>query len=199
MTAAETPAAETPTAESPLGNIPAGNTQFRPIIGRTIRVYVIRLVMAAIMIALCFTIIGWQPLVVVALFLAVATLAFPKTPAAWALAALLAVFSLGAFGAAPEWKFFVVLAGAQALHLFGITLSWLPPGGQIQLRVIGRLVRPYLIIQVPAQLVAFAVLTVLSGKSVVETLTSPIFGLVAAVGFVLLVVFVVVPMLRGED
>jgi hypothetical protein len=80
-----------------------------------------------------------------------------------------------------------------------MTLSWLPVGGPIQLRVVGRLVRPYLIIQVPAQLVSFAVLTVLSGGSVVATLTSPVFGLVAAIGFVLLVVFVIVPTLRGED
>ncbi|MDQ1528860.1 MAG: hypothetical protein QOK08_1660 [Actinomycetota bacterium] len=187
------------TAGSPPTETPAVNTGFRPIVGRTIRVSVIRLVMAAVMVALCFTIIGWQPLVVAALFLSVATLVFPKTPAAWALAALLAVFALGAFGAAPEWKFFVVLAGAQALHLFGMTLSWLPVGGPIQLRVVGRLLRPYLIIQVPAQLVSFAVLTVLSGRSVVATLTSPIFGLVAAIGFVLLVVFVIVPTLRGEE
>jgi hypothetical protein len=80
-----------------------------------------------------------------------------------------------------------------------MTLSWLPVGGPIQLRVVGRLVRPYLIIQVPAQLVSFAVLTVLSGGSVVATLTSPVFGLVAAIGLVLLVLFVIVPTLRGED
>jgi hypothetical protein len=177
----------------------ASKPRFRPDVGRAVPASVVRLVIAIVCGGMCFAIIGLQPLVAVALFLSLATLVFPKTPAAWALAAFLAVFSLGAFGAAPSWKFFVVLAGAHLLHVFAMTLAWLPIGGPVQLRVIGRLVRPFLIIQVPAQLISLVVLTILSGRSVVAALISPAFGVVAAVGFVLLVVFVVVPVLRGTD
>jgi hypothetical protein len=184
------------TATAPATDGPA---RFRPEVGRSVRASVIRLAIAAVCVGLSFAIIGLQPLLAVALFLSLAALVFPKTPAAWALAILLAAFSLGAFGAAPSWKFFVVLAGAHLLHVIGMTLAWLPVGGPVQLRVIGRLLRPYLIIQVPAQLLSLLVLTVLSGRPVVSALTSPVFGVVAAVGFVLLVVFVVIPAVRGED
>jgi hypothetical protein len=179
------------TAETP--------TRFRPEVGRAVRASVIRLIVALVCVGLSFAVIGWQPLLAVAMFLSLATLVFPKTPMAWALGILLAAFSLGAFGAAPSWKFFVVLAGAHLLHVIGMMLAWLPVGGPVQLRVIGRLLRPYVIIQIPAQLVSLAVLTVLAGKSVVSALTSPVFGVVAAAGFVVLVVFVVIPAVRGED
>jgi hypothetical protein len=173
--------------------------RFRPRVRFAVPASVIRLVIAGVCVGLSFAIIGWQPIIAVALFLTLATLVFPKTPAAWALGVFLALFSLGAFGAAPSWKFFVVLAGAHLLHIIGMTLAWLPIGGPVQLRVIGRLLRPFLIIQVPAQLVSLVVLNILSGKTMVAALISPAFGIVAAVGFVLLVLFVVLPMLRGDE
>jgi hypothetical protein len=176
----------------------AAATRFRPDVGRSVPASIVRLVIAAIMIGLCFAIIGWQWTLAIALFLALGTLVFPKSPAAWALAGMLAVYTLGAFGAAPNGKFFVVLAGAHALHLAGMTLGWLPVGGPVQLRVIGRLLRTFVVIQIPAQLVSFVVLTLLAGKSVVATLTSPVFGVVAGLGFVVLVIAVIVPTVRGR-
>jgi hypothetical protein len=58
------------------------------------------------------------------------------------------------------------------------------------------MLRSYLIIQIPAQLVSLVVLTVLSGQSVAATLTSPLFGIVAGVALVLLVALVLAPILR---
>lgn len=172
-----------------------GANRFRPAIGRAVPAFVLRLVIAAIMVSLCVVIIGWQMLLAVALLLAFVALVFPRAPAAWALAAVLAIVALGGFGAAPGWKFYVVLAGAHALHVFGVTLTWLPGSGRVQLRVLGVMLRRFLVIQVPVQLLSLLVLTLLSGRSVVATFTSPVFGVVAGAGFLLLVVFVVVPAL----
>lgn len=179
-------------------DVRAASLRFRPQIGRAVPVTVVRLGIAAVLLALCFSILGFDRYLAFGILLAAATLVFPRTPAAWALAILLAVFALDGFQAAPGWRFFVMLAGAQALHQFGSMLAWLPVSGQIQLRILGRMLRSFLIVQVPAQVVSFAVLTLLSGASVVRTLTSPVFGLVAGLGLALMVVLVVVPLLRGS-
>jgi hypothetical protein len=186
------------TAPHPSTAPPADAMRFRPAVGRSVPASIVRLVIAVIMIALCFPIVGWQLWLAAALFLALATLVFPKAPGAWALALMLAIFALGGYGVAPDWKFFVVLAGAHALHVFGMTLSWLPIGGPVQLRVLGRMLRTYVVIQVPAQLVSLLVLTLLAGKSVTAALTSPAFGLLAALSFVLLVIVVIAPTVRGR-
>jgi hypothetical protein len=174
------------------------NPRFRPVVGRSVPASLIRLVFAVLCVALCFAILGWQLVLAVALVLALAALVFPRSPSAWALAVLLAIYALGGIGAAPSWKFFVVLAGAHALHSFGMMLGWLPLGGPVQLRVVGRMLRTYVLIQVPAQLLSWVILTLLSGRSVVAAITSPVFGLLAAVGFLLLVTLVVVPLVRGR-
>ena len=174
------------------------NRRFRPAIGRSVPVSIVRLGIAVILLALCFGIIGFNLYLPFALLLAVMAIAFPRTPAVWALAILLAALTLGAYDAAPTWQFFVVLAGAHALHQFGMMLPWLPVSGRIQLTVLGRMLRSFLIIQIPAQLISLVVLTLLSGRSVAATLTSPLFGVVAGVALVLLVVLVLVPVLRPE-
>jgi hypothetical protein len=158
----------------------------RPRIGHAVPASVVRAVMALVVLGLSFGVVGWQPLLALALLLSIATLVFPRAPAAWILAALLAILSLGPIGVAPGWKFFVALAGVHLLHLIGMTLSWLPGSGPVQLRVIGRLLRGFVLIQVPAQLVAYLVLNLLAGAGA-AAFTSPLFGLVAAVGLATLV------------
>jgi hypothetical protein len=182
--------------------IVAGETdapRFRPEIGRSVGAGWLRVIAAAIMVGLSISVIGWQPLLAIALFLSLGALVFPRSPAIWGVIALLAVFSLGPIGAAPDWRFFAVLAGAHLLHVFGMMFSWMPPAGPVQLRVLGRMLRTFVIIQIPAQLVSLLVLTLLAGRSVSATLTSPAFGIVAGIGFVLLVVFVIVPIARREN
>jgi hypothetical protein len=185
------------TAQAPEVSMQSPAVRFRPRVGRSVPASIIRLVLAVIMVFLCVAIIGWQLSLALALVLALATLVFPTTPAAWLLAALLAVFTLGAYGQAPDWRFYVVLAGAHLLHVAGMTLRWLPISGPVQLRVLGRILRTFVIIQVPAQLVSILVLALLGGRSVASTLTSPAFGLIAAISLVLLVVAVIVPIVRG--
>jgi hypothetical protein len=175
------------------------NRRFRPAIGRSIPVSMVRLGIAVVLLALCFGVIGINLYLPFGLLLAVMTLAFPKTPAAWALAILLAVLTLGAYHATPTWQFFVMLAGAHALHQFGMMLAWLPLGGRIQLGILGRMLRSYLIIQIPAQLISLVILTLLAGTSVAATLTSPLFGVIAGIGLLLLVALVLVPILRVAE
>ena len=170
----------------------------RPAIGAAVSVTLVRVVMGVLMLALSYAVIGFTFYLPVAILLTFAAIAFPKTPAAWGLAILIAVLGLASFHATPYWQFFVALAGVHALHQFGMTLAWLPPSGRIQLPIIGRMLRSYLIIQIPAQLVSFAVLTLLSGASVVQTLTAPIFGVVAAVCLLLLVLLIVLPQVRAS-
>jgi len=171
--------------------------QFRPKVAGTIPAWIVRLIAALVFVAVCFAIIGPQLLLGLALLLAVAAIGFPRAPAAWALAALLAFVSLGPMGAEPTWKFFLALAAALFLHQVGMMLPWLPTGGRIQLRVFGRMLRTFLIIQIPAQLISFLILSLLAGGA--SQLASPIFGLVAAVGFVAVVALIVVPLVRERS
>lgn len=176
----------------------ARRSRFQPAVGATIPVTIVRIVVGVVLVGLCLTILRSPLQLVVGLVLAAASLAFPKIPAIWALAALLAVSALGAFHTVPDWRFFVVLAAGHALHLFGVMLVWLPITGRVQRRVITRMVRSYLVVQLPTQVGAFVLLTALSGRSVTAALTSPFFGLLAALALVGLVVVVLVPILRGD-
>jgi hypothetical protein len=171
--------------------------QFRPVVGDTVRAWIVRLVVAAMIIVLSYAVIGASLALGVALLLCVATVAFPRAPAAWLLAALLAFVSLGPIGSEPTWRFFVALAAAHLLHLIGVTLPWLPTGGRVELRVIGRMLRIFVIIQIPAQLLAFLILTLLARGG--GNLVSPLFGLVAALGFVAVVALIVVPLVRERS
>lgn len=168
----------------------------RPVVGGTIPVSVVRLGMAVLMLALSYAVIGFTLYLPVAILLVVAAIAFPKTPAAWGLAILVALLALAAYNEAPYWQFFVALAGVHALHQFGMTLVWLPANGRIQVPILLRMLRSYLIIQIPAQLVSYAVLSLLSGASVGQLLITPAFGVVAAACLLLLVIVVVLPILR---
>jgi hypothetical protein len=175
----------------------ARRSRFEPSAGATVSVTTVRIVVGVVLAGLCFSVLRTPLQLAIGLVLAAASLAFPKIPAAWGLAFLLAVSALGSFHVAPDWRFFVVLAGAHALHLFGLMLIWLPAGGRIQRRLLVRMLRSYLIVQLPTQLVAFVLLSVLSGNSVTAALTSPFFGLLAALALVCLVVVVLVPVVRG--
>jgi hypothetical protein len=175
----------------------ARRSRFQPSEGVTVSVTTVRIVVGLVLAGLCFGILRTPLQLAIGLALAAASLAFPKIPAAWGLAILLAVAVLGSFHSAPDWRFFVVLAGAHVLHLFGLMLIWLPINGRIQLRLLGLMLRSYLIVQLPTQLVAFVLLSVLSGNSVTAALTSPLFGLLAALALVCLVVVVLVPIVRG--
>jgi hypothetical protein len=143
-----------------------------------------------LILGLSFGIVGIQPLLAVALLLSLATVVFPRAPGAWLLAGQLALFSLGPVGISPGWKFFVALAGVHLLHVIGMTLTWLPLSGAVQLRVLGRIVRRYLLIQVPTQLVAYVVLNALAGSSGTAAIVSPFFGLVAVLALALLAVLI---------
>jgi len=171
--------------------------RFVPFAGATVSVTTVRIVVGLVLAGLCFCILRTPLQLAIGLVLAAASLAFPKIPAAWGLAILLGVAALGSFHATPDWRFFVVLAGAHALHLFGLMLIWLPAGGRIQRSLLVRMLRSYLIVQLPTQLLAFVLLSVFSGNSVTTTLTSPFFGLLAALALVCLVVVVIVPVVRG--
>ena len=80
-----------------------------------------------------------------------------------------------------------------------MTLVWLPANGRIQVPILLRMLRSYLIIQIPAQLVSYAVLSLVSGASVGQLLVTPVFGVVAAVCLLLLVILVVLPILRSNS
>ena len=171
-------------------------SEFRPVVRRTVSSSAILLVVAAISLVLSYAIIGPQILLALAVLLTIATIAFRRSPGAWALAALLVFTSLGPIGSAPGWKFFVAMAAAHFLHVVGMTFTWLPGGGRVELRVLGRPLRMFLVIQIPAQLLSFLILTMLAGGTGVTALASPVFGLLAAVGFIAVAALIVIPVLR---
>ncbi len=173
---------------------------FEPRVGAVANVFLLRILVEVFTLGLSVAILGFTPLLAAAVVLTVLMLVFPRAPAAWALILLLAIVVVGPGHQVPGWQFYVALAGLHALHSIGRTLLWLPPRGTVQRSVLLRMARRYLIIQIPAQLVAFAILGFIYGDPAqVTAVTSPYFGIVAAVALVLLSVLVIAPIVRDRS
>jgi hypothetical protein len=120
-----------------------------------------------------------------------------RVPLGWILMTLLAVTVL-AYETEPSLlKVVLTVAAIHAVHELGTILVWLPTRGRIQLVLLARMLRRYVLIEVPAQ--AIVVVTyLLAVPSMAARLENPVFGLVAAVALLVLVALIVVPQLRNR-
>ena len=169
-----------------------------PDIGVSLPVSLVRTGMGTTMVALGLAEFGFSTLLIVAIVGAAAVLAFPRAPFAWMFVLLLAVPLLGAPLVGISWQLAVAIAGTHALHEFGMMLAWLPERGRVQRAVLARMLRSWLIIQIPVQVVAVGVVLLITGTPLTAALTSPVFGVIAGLCLLGLVIVVLLPVLRGS-
>jgi hypothetical protein len=118
-----------------------------------------------------------------------------RVPLGWILMTLLAVTVL-AYDTEPSLlRVAFTVAAIHAVHELGSILVWLPTRGRIQLVILGRVLRRYVLIEVPTQVIV-AVTYALAVPSTASRLANPVFGLAAAIALLLLVALIVVPRLR---
>ena len=133
-----------------------------------------------------------------ALFTAVLMVLLRRVQLGWVIMVLLAVTVLAYETHPAILRVALAVAAIHATHELSAMLVWLPARGRIQLIVLVRLLRRYLLIEVPVQ--AIVVITfALTIPTAAAQLATPLFGLAGAIGLLLLVVLVVAPGLRNRD
>jgi hypothetical protein len=91
----------------------------------------------------------------------------------------------------------LAVAAIHATHELGAMLVWLPARGRIQLVVLARVLRRYLLVELPVQAIV-VVTCVFAIPTAGAQLASPLFGLAGAIALLVLVVLIVVPRLRNR-
>ena len=172
--------------------------QLLPAIGVSLPVSLIRAGMGVAMIGLSFGEFGFSTLLFVAVAGAAAVLLFPRPPFAWMFVLLFAVPFVQVPPTGPSWQLALAIAGTHTLHEFGMMSGWLPQRGRVQRAVLGRMLRSWLFIEIPVQAVALGIILVVTGTSISTALASPVFGVIAALCLLGLVILVLVPILRGS-
>ncbi|HEY2642519.1 MAG TPA: hypothetical protein VGI56_02090 [Galbitalea sp.] len=115
----------------------------------------------------------------------------------WVLMVLLAVTVL-AYETHPAIpRVVLAVAAIHATHELGAMLVWLPARGRIQLVVLARVLRRYLLVELPVQAIV-VVTCVFAIPTAGAQLASPLFGLAGAIALLVLVVLIVVPRLRNR-
>ncbi|MDQ1571148.1 MAG: hypothetical protein QOF79_1822 [Actinomycetota bacterium] len=168
-----------------------------PEIGVSLPVWLIRAGMAVVMLGVSLAEFGVSTLFALGVVGTIAVLVFRRAPIAWMFVLLIAASILQTTLTGPSWQLAVAIAGTHTLHEFGVMSAWLPERGRVQRSVLARLLRSWLVIQVPVQLAALALVVLITGTSIATALASPVFGVIAGLCLVGLVALVLVPILRG--
>ena len=181
--------------------MPGGITRLGrvPELGLRVPGFTPRAVFALLSIALCVIELRVGFVFVVALVLAAVTMVLPRLLTAWAFLLLLAGNQAVQDPSTHEWKLFVLLAGLHLVHVIASQLLVLPARGWIQLRVFGKPLKRFLVIQVAAQLTAALVLLVLLPRTASLHLSLPALGIVGAGALVVLAIVLIAPLVREKS
>ena len=131
--------------------------------------------------------------VVVVILLAAAAVAVPRWLTAWFLIGMLAFTVLLRQPSVGDWRPYVLIAGAHALHVLASWMMVVRPTARVQPAVLWPSARRFLLIQAPVQVVAAGVLALNAAFSATSVLW---LAAVAAVGVIAMVVALAAPLLR---
>jgi len=117
-----------------------------------------RIVLAVVAAVLCATQLTFGLWFVVAVILAVLSLIVPRLLTAWAFVLVVGLSMLFREPSVTDWRPYLLLAGVHLVHLYAAQCVVTPVRGRVQLRVLLRPLRAFLIVQVPSQFVLALVL-----------------------------------------
>jgi hypothetical protein len=129
----------------------------------------------------------------VALLLAAAAVVVPRWLTAWFLIGGLVLSLLVRDQSFADWRPYLLIAGAHALHILGSWMLVIAPTAKVQPAVLWPSARRFLLIQIPIQAVAAGALALTTAVS-----GGPVLGLavVAGAGVLALVIVLAAPLVR---
>ena len=136
----------------------------QPELGVTVPGWSVRALFAVIAIGLCLTVADSGFWVAVSLALTAAAVAVPRWLTAWFLIGAFAFTVLLHPPSVEEWRVYVLIAGAHALHIAATWMLVVPPFSRLQPGVLLPSLRRFALIQVPVQ-AATAGLLALTGAA----------------------------------
>lgn len=161
-------------------------------IGRVFPGWWLRVAFGAVAVALCLAEAETQ-WVAVALVLAALAIAMPRWLTAWFLIGLLAFTVLLRDQSVGDWRPYVLIAGAHALHVLASWMLVVSPRALVHPASLGPSARRFLLIQAPVQLVAAGALALTTAFSRASVLW---LAAVSAAALVVLVIALAGPLLR---
>lgn len=161
----------------------------RPVADARVRAVSLRVAVAVLGVLLTLAVYGTDGWLAVGIPFSVLAAWVPEYLLGWALIVFLA---LGELDRSPglSWRLLVLLAGVHLLHLLGMLTLGLPWRSWVQPRVLLRLVRRFVAIQIPVQLTAVVLLLLLApdahGHRPITAAVFTVVGLTALSGLALL-------------
>jgi len=169
----------------------------RPHVGARVPGWVPRVLVGVIGLWLCMSQFPlgfwfWVGIVVVAV-----AAVFPATPAAWALMLLAGASMLLRTPSPADARIYILIATIHLLQLVAAYARVVPVRSWMQLRAFAAPLRRFIIVQVPAQIIAALALFAFSPRAGnPHPAAIPILGVVAAVALVVLTLVLIVPLIR---
>lgn len=130
----------------------------RPELGVTVPGWSIRVLFGVLGVVLCVAVADSGFWVAVSLLLTAAAVAVPRWLTAWFLIGVLAFTVLLHQQSVGEWRIYLLIAGAHALHLAATWMLVVPPFARVQPAVLLPSLRRFVLIQVPVQALTVALL-----------------------------------------
>jgi hypothetical protein len=119
----------------------------------------------------------------------------PRFLSAWLLILVLGVSIFWQTPSPENWRFYIVLAGIHLVHVLAAQALSVPVTAWLQLRVLVRPLRRYVVIQVISQALAVLVLVVTAGA---HNISLPVLGILGAVALIAIALVLVIPLLREK-
>ena len=164
-----------------------------PDLGVLVPGWALRALFAVVAVALSIALAAPGFWLSVALLLAATAVVTPRWLTAWFLIGGLVLSLLVREQTFADWRPYVLIAGAHALHILGSWMLVVAPSAKVQPAVLWPSARRFLLIQIPVQLVAvgaLALTTAVSGGSVLAL------AAVAGAAVLALVVALAAPLVR---
>ncbi|WP_431277046.1 hypothetical protein [Leifsonia poae] len=155
-----------------------------PDLGFQVPGWAVRALFAIVAVALSVALAAPGFWLSVALLLAATAVAVPRWLTAWFLIGGLALSLLTHGQSANDWRPYVLIAGAHALHILGSWMLVIPLRARTQPAALWPSARRFILIQVPVQVVAAAALVLTSATSGGSILALAVVGGVAVVAII---------------
>lgn len=161
---------------------------------RGIPASVVHVAVAAVSVTLAISLVPVTFWAIVAIALGITAAAAPRLYTAWAFNGLLALMQLTRDVSAADWQPYVLLAGLHLMHVLASLALVVPLRGMIDARAFTRVLRRFVIVQLPCQALLAGVLVVTASEAF--TIAIPALAPIGAVALIVLAAVFVVPLVR---
>ncbi|MFF1572097.1 hypothetical protein ACFVWR_05070 [Leifsonia sp. NPDC058292] len=168
----------------------------RPELGTAVPGWSVRVLFAAIAVALCIGLAQPGFWLAVSLLLVAAAVVIPRWLTAWFLIGALALTALGRDPSVLDWRIYALIAGANALHVLASWMLVIGASATVQPSALWPSARRLLLVQAAVQPVAVGALA-LTSASTGRSLA--VFAVVGGLSVAALVIVLAAPLVRRQE